>query len=74
MKVTFMEEIETHHAWREKMYCYQCDCGKYNIHHQLEPEIGNCWWIECVNCGHESIHAPTRAMAIEFWAKGDEIC
>jgi len=71
MKVTFVEEIEARHAWREKMYCSRCTSGKYNIHHQLQPEIGNCWWLECAECKYESKSAPTRALAIKQWIKGE---
>ena len=39
----------------------------YRIHHQLQPEIPNCWWIECENCGHESFPSPTRDIAIARW-------
>ena len=55
MKVTFMEEIEAKHAWRESMYCPKCDCGNYRIHEQLQPEVKDPWWIDCPNCGYEVV-------------------
>ena len=67
MKVSFMEEIETRRAWFDSMYCSECGEGYYKIHHQLQPETSNCWWLECENCGHESESAPTRDMAIARW-------
>lgn len=69
MKVTFMEEIEAKHAWRECMYCPKCDSGTYRIHHQLKPETSDCWWIACPECGHESSPAPTREFAIKRWQR-----
>ncbi len=70
MKVTFMEEIEAKHAWRESMYCPKCDCGSYRIHEQLQPEVKDPWWIDCPNCGYESEHTYTRQGAIYNWQRG----
>ena len=67
MKVTMMEEIEARKAWFDSMYCSECGEGRYKIHHQLQPEIPNCWWIECENCGHESFPSPSRDIAIARW-------
>ena len=67
MKVTFMEEIEARRAWRECMYCSKCNEGRYKIHHQLQPETSNAWWVECETCGFESPSAPTREIAITKW-------
>ena len=67
MKITFEEEIESHKAWFESMYCCKCGEGIYKIHHQLDPFTPNPWWIECSNCGHESIHAPSKQIAIRSW-------
>ena len=67
MKITFMEEIEVHHAWRECMYCKKCDNGTYRIHHQITPYTEEPWWLECENCGNESIHAPSKQIAIRSW-------
>ena len=72
MKITFTEEIEARRAWLGNMYCPKCVCGKYNIHHQLEPVITECWWIECPECGHESLHVPTREIAIMEWQGENE--
>ena len=70
MKVTFMEEIEAKHAWRESMYCPQCDCGNYRIHEQLTPGTDEPWWIDCPNCGYEGGHSATRSGAISRWQRG----
>ena len=67
MKVTYIEEIKSCHAWRESMYCSKCNEGKYKIHHQLKPETSMCWWIECENCGYESTPALTKYLAITNW-------
>ena len=72
MKVTFVEEIEARRAWLGNMYCPQCVCGKYNIHHQLEPEVLSSWWIQCPNCGHEGPHSPARDLAIARWQQENE--
>ena len=67
MKVTYIEEVENRTALSRKMYCMKCGSHIYNIHHQLQPEVANCWWIECDECGHESESAPTKKLAIEKW-------
>ena len=67
MKVTFMEEIEARKAWFDSMYCSVCGEGYYRIHHQLQPPTLDGWWLECENCEHESIAAPTREAAIARW-------
>lgn len=67
MKVTFIEEIESRHAWFANMYCPQCNEGIYNIHHQTKPESPNPWWVECPNCGFESYPSPSREVAIARW-------
>lgn len=67
MKITFEEEIESHKAWFESMYCCKCGEGIYKIHHQLQPKKKNSWWIECDNCGYESIPTETRSEAIHWW-------
>ena len=66
MKVTFIEELESKHAWRASMYCPQCDEGKYTIHHQFQPWPDE-WWISCDNCGYELDHSPTRETTIMRW-------
>ena len=70
MKITFMEEIEAHHAWRECMYCKKCDNGTYRIHHQITPYAEEPWWIECPNCGYESKPSAIRSGAIARWKRG----
>ena len=70
MKVTFMEEIEARKAWFGNMYCPCCDEGLYKSHHQLEPKVSDCWWIECENCGFETTPASTREYAIARWKNG----
>ena len=72
MKVTFIEEIESHRAWFQHMFCPQCDEGTYKVHHQLEPVEERCWWITCPNCGFESAHSTTYQLATSAWAKGEE--
>ena len=67
MKITFTEEIEARRAWLGNMYCSQCVCGKYNIHHQLFPVTKNDWWISCPECEHESAPASSREQAILNW-------
>lgn len=67
MKITFIDEIESHRAWLGTMYCPKCGEGKYSIHHQLDPLVSNCWWIECPICGHESPHMPSHQAAIDAW-------
>ena len=67
MKVTFREEIEARKAWHKNMYCPRCNEGKYKIHHQMEPETYNNWWVECENCGYEGYHSPEREIAIARW-------
>lgn len=67
MKITFMEEIEAHKAWFNSMICAQCNGENYRIHHQLQPEISNAWWLECTNCGHESSPSPSKEIAIARW-------
>lgn len=67
MKVTFVEEIEAHHAWLVNMYCPICNEGTYKIHHQLQPETSSAWWVECPNCGFESYPSPSREIAISRW-------
>ena len=67
MKITFVEEIEAHKAWRECMTCPQCGEFKYRIHHQTQPESYTPWWIECCNCGYESPASPAREIAIARW-------
>lgn len=67
MKVTFIETIESHRAWRECMGCSVCNELKYDIHHQTDPDVHDCWWIQCPNCGHESHHAESREKAIWWW-------
>ena len=67
MKVTFLEEIESKHAWRDVSYCAKCNNGIYEVHHQLEPETSDCWWVMCPNCKREMPHMPTRAMALKYW-------
>ena len=73
MKVTFVEEIEAHRAWLGNMYCPACVCGKYNIHHQLNPETDHCWWIECPECGHMGTPQSTKQLAIMEWQKENEV-
>ena len=67
MKITFEEEIESRKAWFDSMYCSKCDEGIYSIHHQLLPKTGDCWWVECENCGHTCATSPSRAIAIARW-------
>ena len=67
MKVTFIEEIEARHAWRECMYCSKCDNGTYRIHHQTMPYVDEPWWVECASCGHEGKPSVTREGAINRW-------
>lgn len=74
MKVTFVEEIEARRAWLGNMYCPQCTCGKYNVHHQLDPVTSECWWIACPECGHEGMAAPSREIAIQRWQRENESC
>lgn len=74
MKVTYTEEIESHRAWFAHMYCPKCDEGIYEIHHQLSPIVDKCWWLECPNCGFESVHTTTCRLAINGWSKGEEEC
>lgn len=69
MKVVFLEEIEEHKAWTNKMCCSKCNEFKYKIHHQVSPEITEAWWVECANCGHESLSMPSRELAIDRWKK-----
>ena len=67
MKVTFMEEIEVKHAWRECMYCSNCNSGTYRIHEQIMPYTDEPWWVECTECGYESRPSMTREGAIARW-------
>lgn len=67
MKVTTMEEIETHKAWSNRMTCPRCDEFIYKIHHQIIPETSNCWWVECFMCKYETEPAPDRKIAISRW-------
>lgn len=67
MQVSFIEEIEPHKAWREKMACPKCNELKYDIHHQLEPVTTDSWWIACPNCGYESPQSPDKDIAIARW-------
>lgn len=69
MKVTFIEEIETHRAWLETMSCPKCCELKYRLHHQTFPTTENSWWLECANCEFESPAAPSRELAIKAWKK-----
>ena len=69
MKVTFIEEIEAHKAWRYIMSCPLCNEFKYKIHHQLEPQTSSCWWLECENCGYTSYPSPSREIAITRWQR-----
>ena len=69
MKITFIEEIEARRAWRDCMGCMKCGELKFDIHHQIQPKVGDCWWVQCPNCGHESTHAPSRNTAIVWWKK-----
>lgn len=70
MKVTYVEEIEAKRAWRSCMGCAQCGELKFDIHHQVQPEILESWWVECPNCGHEGCHTLSRDAAITWW-KGE---
>ena len=72
MKITFIEEIESRHAWLGNMYCPKCICGKYKIHHQLKPQTENSWWVECDECEHEGPAAPSRELAIKGWQEENE--
>lgn len=67
MKVTFVEEIEAHKAWRKSMACPCCGEPKYNIHHQLQPEEIDCWWVACPECEHEGPPSLTKEIAIARW-------
>ena len=67
MKVTYVEEVESKTALDRDKYCPNCGSHGYIIHHQLEPETSNCWWIECEDCGYESEPAPTRKLTIARW-------
>lgn len=67
MKVTFLEELESRVAFGRKMFCPNCGAHGYIIHHQLEPETSNAWWIECEECGAEGFPSPSREIAIARW-------
>ena len=73
MKKTFVDEIETRHAWLGVMYCPKCMFGKYEIHHQIEPATTNNWWLTCPVCGHECNHMQSRKWAIEEWQREHEL-
>ena len=49
------------------MGCAKCDELKYDIHHQTNPDVLQCWWIQCPNCGHEGPHATTYEDAVYRW-------
>lgn len=67
MKVTYMEAIENHMAWRAKNYCPACGAHEYDIVEQLEPEVENRWFIRCPQCGVESLMSPSREIALARW-------
>lgn len=69
MKVTYYEELEARKAWRNCMYCPKCDGYKYTIHQQLHPITRVAWWVQCDNCGYESMHCYSREEAIAHWKK-----
>lgn len=67
MKITFTEEIESHRAWRGCSGCSNCGELKYEVHHQIDPDIYNSWWVTCPNCGHEGRHRNARDDALAWW-------
>jgi len=70
MKLICFEEIENKTTILSKLFCPCCGNHSYIIHHQIQPEIENDWWVECESCGHESYPSPTREVAIARWKQG----
>ena len=73
MKVMFVEEIESHKAWRDSMGCMHCGELLFDVHRQIKPEVKDCWWVECPNCEHQTAPASTREQALKNWHDDDEV-
>lgn len=72
MKITYVEQIENHMAWKGSMMCGKCGAHEYDIVEQLQPKTANPWYIRCPQCGFESTAAPTRESAIAMWKRSYE--
>ena len=73
MKVLFVEEIESHKAWRDSMGCMHCGELLFDVHRQIKPEVKECWWVECPNCEHQGPHTLTRELALKGWHDDDSL-
>lgn len=65
MKVTYVESIECHRAWRKKMVCPVCNSYIYELVEQLEPK--HEWYVRCPYCDAEGLPSPTKEVAIARW-------
>ena len=67
MKITMMEELESHKAFRHRDRCPNCGGTKYTIHHILPRFATEAWWIECDTCGYETDETSTKEEAFTLW-------
>ena len=69
MRVTFIDKIEYHKAFFNRMRCSKCGSPLYSVHHQIKPEEIFGWWVQCDKCGHEGYHASIKEIAVDRWEK-----
>lgn len=75
MKVTYIEAIENHMAWRAKNYCAKCGAHEYDIVRISKVDdipLGHVdndvtWVVRCPQCGFEGLESPLREVAIARW-------
>ena len=72
MKITFVEQIERHNAWRAKNYCALCGAHEYEIVEQIAPVESNNWYVRCPQCGYEGPHSPFKDIALLRWQQMPE--
>lgn len=69
MKVTYIQQIESHTALSRKMYCPRCGSHCYEV--VGEQALYGSWlyWIQCEECGHVGPDCETRAEAFKEWKR-----
>lgn len=66
MKMMYIYEIESRHAWTKNT---KCACGNttYEVIMQREPISKLNWFVRCPACGTETNPTSSRTAALDDW-------